>query len=119
MKNLTILTICIFLFACKKEKSTEYSFKSCNLTSSNLEVLTKQDGTLIYTNKLGSIQLANYSFFIIISGALPLQICNMPSSIRLRQDEVQKVSFSGKMIVLPSTTDALSTTLELSALNIH
>lgn len=109
--------MCIFLFACNKEKDTDHTFQSCSLKSNKLQVLSNQHGTLSYTNKLGTFQLAEYSYFIILSGQLPLKVCNMPSSISLSQNEERVISFSGKMIILPSTTDAISTTIELSNLN--
>lgn len=112
------MVLCSALLAsCKKEKVAEYTFQSCNLESNNIQVLSNQHGTLSYTNKLGSSQLAEYSYYIIVSGQLPLKVCNMPLSISLSQDEERAVVFSGKMIILPSTSDAISTTLELSALN--
>jgi len=112
-----MLTMCIFLLACKKEKDAEHTFQSCNLKNNNLKVLSNQHGRLSYTNKLGSSQLAEYSYYIIASGQLPLKVCNMPSSIMLSQNEEKNVSFSGKMIEVPSTADAISTTIELSDLN--
>jgi hypothetical protein len=72
---------------------------------------------LSYTDKIGSSQFLTYSYFIKLDGQLPLEVCNMPSSVSLNKNETKSIAFSGKMVALSNETDAISTTIELSDLS--
>lgn len=66
---------------------------------------------------LGTVQVTTYSYYIFLNDELPLQVCNMPSSIKFAKNDTKTILFSGKMVVLPDGTDAISTEIELTNLN--
>ena len=117
MKRIIFYVACIFLLSCEEDKSSELSFISCNLDGQNLQPLKDVSGTLSYTDRLGSYQLSKFSYYIIVGGELPLEVCNMPSSLKLAENEMKDVVFSGDMVVLPFTADAVSSTIQLSDLD--
>jgi len=117
MKRIVFYIACMILMSCKDNKESELNFVSCNLGSQNIQVLRNVSGTLSYTDKLGSYQAPKYSYYIIVAGELPLEVCNMPSSLKLAENEMKNVVFSGEMVVLPYTADAVSSTIQLSGLS--
>lgn len=117
MRRLLFYIACMILISCKEDKRPEHSFVSCNLAGQNLQVLKNVSGTLSYTDKLASYPLSEFSYYIIVGGELPLEVCNMPSSIKLSAGEIKNVVFSGEMVVLPFNADAISSTIQLSELN--
>jgi hypothetical protein len=116
MKKLLFYIACMILMSCKEDEKPELSFISCNLDGQNLQVIKNNSGTLTYTDKLGSYPLSEFSYYIIVGGELPLEICNMPSSLKLAEGEVKNVVFSGEMVILPFNADAISSTIQLSDL---
>jgi hypothetical protein len=117
MRRIIFCTLCVTLLSCKKDKAPEFRFESCDLGGKNIQVLKSQSGTLSYTNTLGSYQLPKFSYYIIVSGQLPLEVCNMPPAVKLTENEVQDVVFDGEMVVLSPNTDAISSTVQLSNLS--
>lgn len=117
MKSIIFSVLCLALLSCKKDESPKMRFESCNLESKNTQVLKNESGTLRYTNKLGGIQLPRFSYFIFVNGQMPLEVCNMPSSVKLTEDEVNDVVFGGEMVIISPNTDAIFSTIQLSDLH--
>jgi|GEM_PF-2491716 len=88
----------------------------CNLESNKTEFLDKRDGTLSYTNKIGSNQRTSFSYIIHTEGQLPLEVCNIPSTVKLNENESKNISFSGNIAIMPDEVDAISTKIELTGM---
>jgi hypothetical protein len=101
----------IFSFA------TSVYLAAIKMLSQNLQAVNNKKGTLRYTNVLGTTQLTTFSYFIFLNEGLPLQVCNMPSTVQLRENEAKSITFSGAVVMQPEQVDALSATVELINLN--
>lgn len=126
MKNFILKPLILLLLStlgvtqsCQKtEETTE--LQKCNLTAK--EILTVEDklASLIYTDKLSSLNIHTGGYFIVDHNLsqtyLPLRVCNFPTTKypSLKIGESMKVSFSGRIEVLPETVDAFSTNIELT-----
>ena len=126
MKNFILKPLILLLLStlgvtqsCQKtEETTE--LQKCDLTAKEILTIEDKTATLIYTNKLGSINIANAGYFLIDHNLnqiyLPLRICNFPTTKfpSLKLGESIKINFSGRVEILPETVDALSTNIELT-----
>lgn len=127
MKHLTKLLPFFYLMvlglgqSCQKsEESTELI--KCNLTGKEIITIENKTATLIYTNNINGVTIQGGGFFLIntnIEGvSLPLKVCNFPKdkfqSIAIG-DNV-KVSFSGRIELLPETVDAFNLNIELESI---
>jgi hypothetical protein len=86
----------------------------CCSPGDKYEMLNEKQGILVYTDNIGPIQMKEFAYFINIPGFLPLEVCNMPTAIKLNQYQNREINFSGKMTILPEEVDAFSTRLELT-----
>ena len=124
MKNLTLKSACCVILlslglaqGCQKAKENTV-LKKCDLSG---EIITVENkiATVIYTDKVSGAKVAP-AFFIIEANlektSLPLKVCNFPTEKypSFKIGDQMSVSFSGRVEILPETTDALSTNMELT-----
>ncbi|MFN0290657.1 hypothetical protein [Pedobacter helvus] len=120
---LLLLSIFGFAQSCQKTENT-IELQKCDLTAKEILTVENKTATLIYTNKLGSIDVPDAGYFIVNHNLsqtynLPLMVCNFPIEKypSLKIGESMKVDFSGRIEILPETADAFCTKIELTKIS--